>query len=164
MLTGDFDLIPSSSVIDLANTLLFGNDVTTDYTITFEDFIDICVQDFDSPSIMKKMQCTLDLDDCGRAKLPCGFNSVIVLVPHCGDIYSQFVYVNRAIFKKMCCEDSLNSDCISYQQSYQIEGNYIFTHNFNGDNTQLDIYYWSLNVDENGLMKIYRTYKTALAI
>ena len=163
-------MIPSSSVIDLAKTLAFGLGGTTDYDIVFEDFLQIGIQEFHAPSIMVKRQMTLDIE-CGRAKLPCDFNEMIMLVPHCGSIYSQYIYVNLPIFKKMGCEGSLTNTCFPFQNSYQIEQNYLYLHNSSqvddddedSEPTQLDIYYWALNTDEDGLMYIYRDYKTCLA-
>src|ERR1035438_8388501 len=127
MNTGELNLINASEVIDYAKTFCFGLTSTTDYDVAFEDFIDTCVQAFNCPSIMEKKHCTLELFD-GRAKLPKGFNEMILLLPHGANIGFQYIYVNLPVFERHELNHLLNPYCSPFQNSYQIEGSTIFCH------------------------------------
>ena len=179
MNTGTNDTINSTQILSRVKSSAFLDIKTADQDATLIDLVVMGIELLKVPSQTCKRQMTLDVE-CGKAPLPCGFLEMIALYPHCGDQYFPFVYIDIVHFKQAGIDLNTNNRWRPFTNSYQIENGMIWLHNNNwweddneidNDNcnidrprepTQLDIFYTSANLDDNGLPYVYKSYENAL--
>lgn len=151
---------------------------STDWDLLFMREMEFCLfQQTDCASSMVKRQ-SMDVPiENNKAKLPCGFRMPIMIIPHCGDLSTQAIYINVPIFNSCGCNANNSNLAIGvspFENSYQIENGYIWFHPQLSETvdddvnevytvpTSIDIYFWGTNVDKDGNAIVYDTYEAAL--
>lgn len=142
---------------------------TSDEDINLERIVNEGVRHLDSLSIFVKSFCCLTVTN-SRAKLPHGYHSLIGLRFKQADSYDAYgnlipgfgyigiTYVDKAF---LSTASLANNDVQSFT-NYQINGGCIHFNNEVADDSTIQLAYWGLNVDEDGLFVVYEDYERAL--
>ncbi len=174
--TGSINSISPSQIVSLAKGELGIN--TTDMDLRLERYVYMGLGALDCPSLRVKRAETVQVT-CENglivAPIPCGFYEPMMIVPHCGDYCSQYVYADITELKRCGCNTE-NSNLVTWTNTYSFLENNIVLHlasewtGYNSEGSsntfdypnQLDVYFWGANVDENGFVRIYQQYEAAL--
>lgn len=141
---------------------------TSDDDIWIEKLVNEGVRHLDGLSIFVKSFACLTVED-SRAKLPHGYHSLIGIRFKQPDIentdgtiitsqnYFGVTYVDLSFI-----QSSTSTNNVAVSSSYQIIGGCIQFNNTIEDGAKIQLAYWGLNVDNDGLFVVYEDYERAL--
>lgn len=131
----------------------------TDYDIVFEKWGHDALRHIDGLDTYVLRESTLEVCDY-KVKLPCGFYSLVALtfIDENG-VCSEGVYINRPYLTSCGCD--ITEGVIDYEGSFQIQDGYIYLAS-DITATEIKLVYRSLNVDDDGLIRMYEWQERAV--